>query len=103
MFGHRSKPDDKPRSDPPCGGSSVKSNSINDIEFKIARLELGPEDILVLRFKERISKEAAEGLQKSIKPLIGDRKCMILENGADVAVLTGAHVKQLLASQENPT
>jgi len=59
-----------------------------ELEFRISKLELGPDDILVLRFKERISEETIKVIREQIKPLIGSRKCMVLENSADLAVLT---------------
>lgn len=64
------------------------------LEFRICRLDLQPNDILVLRFKERITHQVADRLRADLNSRFGkDRKILILENSADLAVLTAAEIE----------
>lgn len=59
-------------------------------EFQIAKLQLQRGDIIVLRVRDRLSREAAERIQREAKRAFGDaNKIVVLENGTDISVLTG--------------
>lgn len=93
MFGHRSKPDDKPRPDPPSCRSAVKAPS-EDVEFKISRLDLRPGDILVIRCKQHVRLETVDLIREQLRDVIGAHKVMILDGGADLAILTAAEIEK---------
>lgn len=58
-------------------------------EFSIAKLDLGPNDILVVKSKTRLSREAANYMREILREqLAPGRKCLVLEGEIDLAVLT---------------
>jgi hypothetical protein len=67
--------------------------AIDDIEFKIARLDLRSGDILVMRFKERLSRQQVDHMRATIDPIIKGHKVLVLESGADLAILTAAEIE----------
>lgn len=68
----------------------------DDIEFKIARLELRAGDILVLKIKNSPPREALRKWSDHIERISGHR-CFVLENGADLDVLTAEEVERRLS------
>ncbi|SHJ71170.1 hypothetical protein SAMN05444159_1290 [Bradyrhizobium lablabi] len=68
-------------------------SAIDDIKFKIARLDLRPGDILVLKLKDRIPRDAVDSFRKTLRAVTGGHKCLVLENGADLAILTAAEIE----------
>ncbi len=98
ITGHQPKASGEPRGEPPSGGSSgVKPAESQDIEFKIARLELRPGDVLVVRTKQRLSRAQIDRLADLIKPAIGSHRCLILDSDTDLAVLTPAEIEARLS------
>lgn len=65
-----------------------------DLEFKIARLDLRPGDIVVLKSPKAISKQQADGMRQIIPEALGGHKALILDNGMDIAVLTAAEIAE---------
>lgn len=74
-------------------------SDLDDIEFKIARLELGPDDILVIRCKDILSTTQTTRFRETLRDGLGIRKCFILENGADLGVLSPAPIDEVLAGK----
>ncbi len=66
----------------------------DDIEFNIARLDLRPGDILVVKLKDRVNTAALTHWREGLGHILPDNKCMILEGGADLAVLTAAEIAE---------
>jgi hypothetical protein len=73
-------------------------SDMESVRFEIARLDLRPGDILVLRFQDRLRPEAIENIRRTMKDVVGDHRCLILENGAELAVLTAAELEDKLAT-----
>lgn len=72
----------------------------DDIEFKIARLELGPDDILVVRVDERhLSTKMVHRLREILHQATGGRKCLVIEKGLDLAVLAQNEMDKVLAGK----
>lgn len=74
---------------------------LDGIEFKIAKLGLGPDDVLVLRFKQILSDTTHKRARNYIQSIIGDQKLMILDGGIDLAILTAAEIKERLSDDES--
>ncbi len=64
-----------------------------EIEFRIARLELRPGDILVVKSRQRLSKIQVDRLADYLKPILEGRRCLVLDSGLDLAVLTAAEIE----------
>lgn len=55
----------------------------------VQRLELGPDDILVLKMPGRVTGEMADRIREHFAKLLGnERKIIILDNGCEIGVLT---------------
>lgn len=68
-------------------------SDIDDIEFKIARLDLRPGDILVVKFPHLLSMAQARSMQAIIQRVAPDHRSLILERGMDLAILTAAEIE----------
>lgn len=68
-------------------------SAIDDIEFKIARLDLRPGDILVLKLRDQVPTWEMDRFRKIMQEITGDHKCLVLENGVDLAILTAAEIE----------
>lgn len=69
-------------------------STMDDIEFKIARLDLRPGDILIVKCKERLSAGTLAIMREVLARVAGGHKALILENGMDLAVLTAAQIEE---------
>jgi hypothetical protein len=65
----------------------------DDLEFEIARLDLQPGDILVARFKERLPLTAINHIRETFNRVVPNVKCLGLENGADLAILSATEIE----------
>jgi hypothetical protein len=74
---------------------AIASATEEDLEeFKIGRLELGPDDILVFKTSKSLTMQAAEHITRAVRSVFGDgRKVMILDGGLEIAVLTAAELQ----------
>lgn len=63
-------------------------NYIGDVQ----RLQLAPDDILVLKVRGAVPTEMAERLRNVIREVLGepDRKVMVLDNSVEIGVLAPA-------------
>jgi hypothetical protein len=68
-------------------------SAIDDIEFKIARLDLRPGDILVVRCPFLITDTTALRLGAAVREATGGHRALILDGGMDLAVLTAAEIE----------
>lgn len=64
-----------------------------NIDFEIARLDLQPGDMVVLKLRDRVPREALDHFRKTMMDVTRGHKCLILENGADLAILTAAEIE----------
>lgn len=67
--------------------------AIDDIEFKIARLDLRPGDILVVKCQDRLQRDTVLHMQEVIKRACPSHRALILERGMDLAILTAAEIE----------
>jgi hypothetical protein len=74
---------------------------LDDIEFKIARLELGPDDVLVVRAAQTLSQDAFKRIMGTLRAVLGEgvRKVLILQPGFELAVLAPAPTDEVLATK----
>lgn len=70
-----------------------------DIEFQIARLELEPGDILAVRPKAMWSYEQVRRFQEVMARAVPGLKCLVLEAGMELSIVTPAPSDQALASK----
>lgn len=64
------------------------------IEFQIGRLALGPDDVLVVRSKEKLSLSYAERIREKVATVVGSaHRVLVLEGGLELAVLTRAEIE----------
>lgn len=73
-------------------------SAIDDIEFKIARLDLRPGDILVFKCKERLPSEAVARMRYDVGKYLGGHRALVLDGGLDIAVLTAAEIESRSSS-----
>lgn len=66
---------------------------VDDIEFKISRLDLRPGDILVVRCPFLITAATAARLAAAVKEATGGHRALILDGGMDLAILTAAEIE----------
>lgn len=72
---------------------------LNDIETKIAKLELAPGDILVLKVGvHAFTPTMAENLRQQVKQALGpdhiDTRVLLLDRGMELSVLTKAQIEE---------
>ncbi len=61
----------------------------DDLEFRIAKLEINSGDVLVCKFDQRLSDDHVKHIKEILKDSMPHGvKCLILEKGMDLAVLT---------------
>jgi hypothetical protein len=68
-------------------------SAIDDIEFKIARLDLRPGDILVVKCETKVTPEMARRMQEVITQVARGNRALILEKGTDLSILTAAEIE----------
>lgn len=61
----------------------------------VQRLELRPGDVLVFKTPHRLSEAAIDQLGLEMERLFPGRKCIVLEAGLDVAVLSTAQDEEV--------
>jgi hypothetical protein len=88
--GHQPEAGDAPKL--PSTGSGVRA-AIDDIEFKIARLDLRPGDVLVVKCQDRLTTETVRHMQAVIKEACRGHRALILERGMDLAILSAAEIE----------
>lgn len=62
----------------------------SQFEFRIAKLQLEPGDLLVLKVKDRIPASGVDRIRGMMVAASGGHKVLVLEGGAELAVLTAA-------------
>lgn len=67
-------------------------------EFAIAKLELQPGDVLVLKFPEKLSREQMDNVRQAFSGAFSGFKAMILDGGADIAVLSAKEIEQRMVA-----
>lgn len=70
---------------------------IDDLEFKIARLDLQPGDILVLKCKQHLPREACDRIRDMMKNVTAGHKTIVLDGGLEIAILTAAEIAERAA------
>ena len=70
------------------------SSSIDDIEFKIARLDLREGDILVVKIAQPLMTTTRDRLRDYIAKSSGGHQVMVLDGVMDLAVLTQAEIAE---------
>ena len=63
-------------------------------EFKIARLDLRPGDILVVKSPDILSHEQVQFISRLLKEECPNHRVMVLSSGMDLAVLTKAEIAE---------
>lgn len=74
-------------------------DSSDPLEYQIARLALGPGDILVFSTPRTLSRDAFDRIRKTLQELLGDsRKVLILDAGCELSALTAEDLQERMAS-----
>lgn len=63
------------------------------IEFEICRLEIGADDILVLKAPYPLTEQQADNIKATVHELSPEIRTLILDKGFDLAVLTDRSLK----------
>jgi len=78
--------------DGPPGDTHVHNvyNTADDLEYRVGRLDLRSNDVLVVRMGERVrpSMTQIEDMRRMVQHLVPSVKCLILPNGEDLSVLS---------------
>jgi hypothetical protein len=68
---------------------------LDDVEFQVARLELGPDDVLVVRPTKSISAVMATELRAQLERRLNlPGRVAVLDAGLDLAVITKTDAKR---------
>lgn len=70
---------------------------IEAVRFTISKMELGPSDVIVLRHPGRITTEMAEVLKDMVGKVLDGRKCIVLDGGLDIGILSKAEIERRTA------
>ncbi len=65
-----------------------------DLEFKIGRLDLRARDILVVKIASPLPTEIRTRIRDYVEKSSGGHQVMVLDGGADLAVLTAANSEE---------
>lgn len=57
------------------------------VQAHFAILQVGPDDVLVVRYEQRLTQDTAHMIARSIRNALGHSKVLILDGGADLAVI----------------
>lgn len=70
-----------------------------DLEFHIAKLDLAPGDILVVKTDKPLTREAAQGIRETFKRIMpsGANKTLIIEPGIELSKLTQSEIAERAA------
>lgn len=69
--------------------------SADQLEYRIAKLQLRPGDVLVVKVDHTISAEIGGRIREHFERTVGpDRKVLILDNSIDLSVLTKADIEK---------
>jgi hypothetical protein len=71
------------------------------LRFAIAQLTLTPGDILVVKCEKRLHQSDYVALSDNLKSLLpGGTRCIILDSGISLEVLTPARIEELVKARE---
>lgn len=91
MTGHQPQNGDPAPLNPPSGCSSGRASEAIP-EFHIARLDLRPGDVLVVKSRRPLSVQDCERIRQILKQEAVGHRVMVLDDGLDLAVLTAAEI-----------
>jgi hypothetical protein len=74
-----------------------------NLEYQIARLELRPGDILVIKLAAKLSHHAIATIKSDLDRLMPEYRAIILDGGMDLSVLSRAQIDQLILPAKGPT
>lgn len=81
-----------------CGSQfSAGAGAIGVPEFQIARFDLRPGDILVVKSPEVLSYDQVQFITRLLKEQCEGHRVMVLSEGMDLAVLTAAEIAERTA------
>jgi hypothetical protein len=75
-------------------------NDIDDIEFKIARLELRPGDVLVVKYAKPLPDTTRQRLMAIVQEAAIGHRVLVLDGGLDLSVLTALRMAPEVISVE---
>lgn len=66
---------------------------MDELELRIARLELGPGDMIILQADKILSREQADRIREYVRLAVGnDRRVLLLSGGIELSVLTKTEI-----------
>ncbi len=66
--------------------------STEDFEYRIGKLSLEPDDILVVKLTSSIPYDAMGRLGERLREMLPSRKVLVLDPNVDLSVLTAAEI-----------
>ena len=66
---------------------------MKDLEYKVAKLELGSDDVLVVKVDAILSGETSHRLHDAIRNITGHKKVLVLGQEFNLSVLTRAQIE----------
>jgi hypothetical protein len=73
-----------------------------DLEYQIARLQLRPGDVLVLKIAQYLPMEAMKRIKDDLDRLVPGIPAMVLDPNVDLSVLTREEIEQRSAPPSLP-
>jgi hypothetical protein len=74
----------------------------NDLEYKIARMDLRPGDILVVKSQHTLSYETVVRIQSDFERVAPGHKIMVVDKSLDLSILTAAEIEKRAAGEVLP-
>ena len=65
-----------------------------DLRFTVGKLDLKPGDMVVVKFPGKLTADGVDALQRGLKEIFPDHRAIVLENGADIDVISSVKEKQ---------
>lgn len=70
-------------------------NMLDDVEFQIAKLSLGPDDVLVARIGRPVSSVVTNELRAQLERRTGLDRVLVIDSAVDLSILSKADAKKL--------
>lgn len=72
-------------------------NMLDDVEFQIAKLALGPDDVLVARIGRPVSSVVTNELRAQLERRTGLDRVLVISSEVELSILSKADAKKLAA------
>lgn len=73
----------------------------DDLEYRIAKLEVKPGDVIVFKTDRVLSLDQINHVRECIKRVLPGIQALILDKGAEISLITGDELRKRLGERES--